>query len=110
MLALLMASLVISPMLAAGPVAASDTERVIVQVRSAADVDALADREARAGATILRRYTRVLDGFAAELPRDWIAALRRHPQVIRVVADPRIVLGTTQTDTAWGSGGSTSGR
>lgn len=102
-LALLIAGLVFSPVPAVGSVSA-DTERVIVQVRSSADVDAVADMEARAGGTILRRYTRVLDGFAAELPRDRIAALRRHPQVIRVVADQRISVGTTQTDTAWGLG------
>ncbi len=104
LLALLMAGLVIAPMVAIGSAAASGTERVIVQVRPSADVDAMADREARAGGTILRRYTRVLDGFAAELAPDRIANLRRHPQVIRVVADQRVTVSTTQTDTAWGLG------
>lgn len=102
-LALLLTGFVSAPTAAVGA-DARDTERVIVQVRSAADVDTVADQEAGAGATILRRYTRVLDGFAAELPRDRIAALQRHPRVTRVVADQRITIGTTQPNSPWGLG------
>lgn len=99
---LLVASVLSGPVLTAG--AEPRVERVIVQLRSAAEADVVADREAGFGGKILHRYTRVLDGFAAELPVDRVAALRADPRVRSVVPDQRIETGSTQTNPPWGLG------
>jgi len=100
---LMVASLVLGPIstAAAEP---GGTERVIVQLRSAEQVDIVADREAQSGGKILHRFTRVLDGFAAELSAGRVAALRADPRVSSVVPDQRIETGSTQLNPQWALG------
>ncbi|KQQ21853.1 hypothetical protein ASF48_00960 [Rathayibacter sp. Leaf299] len=51
---------------------------------------------------ILHRYSRALNGFAAELTGTEVAALRRLPSVVDVTADGETRASAEQSDPAWG--------
>ncbi|MFC8847816.1 MULTISPECIES: S8 family peptidase [unclassified Micromonospora] len=92
-----------APLRPGGPEAAPDRYIVVL-----ADPPAGTDRAARtartaraatvaerAGGTVLNRYTRVLDGYAAHLPPAALATVRADPAVAYVERDSRIHGGVT---------------
>ncbi|GAA2704649.1 S8 family peptidase [Micromonospora olivasterospora] len=84
-----------APLRAGGPETAPDRYLVVLS-----DTPAGADRAARtaraasiaeqAGGTVLTRYARVLDGYAAHLPPAALAAVRADPAVAYVERDSRV--------------------
>jgi hypothetical protein len=90
-----------NPATAAGS-ALEGRQRVIVQLKVRADVAAVAGQQERAGGRIRHRYSRVLDGFAADLPPRLITALQRNPRVAAVTADAPTRASTTQSNPPWG--------
>ncbi|PRY12163.1 fibronectin type III domain-containing protein [Kineococcus rhizosphaerae] len=77
-------------------------ERVIVQLKARADVQSVADQQGRGGGRVRHVYEHVLDGFAAELPAQAVAALRKNPKVESVTPDVQTHGSTTQVDPPWG--------
>ncbi|MER7167643.1 S8 family serine peptidase [Micromonospora sp. NPDC000207] len=94
-----------APLRAGGPEAAADRYIVVLSdtpstttpaVRAARAAKATAVAE-RAGGTVLARYTRVLDGYAARLSPTALVAVRNDPAVAYVERDSRIRGGLTST-------------
>ena len=56
----------------------------------------------RAGINVQHRYTDALNGFAATLPPQAVAALRRNPNVAYIEVDSIITIDATQTPVTWG--------
>jgi len=90
----------VAPSVQAAP--PGETQRVIVQVTSPRDVHALAAEAERLGGSIRHVYSRVLDGFAADLPPQAIEALQRNPLVEAVTPDAPTSATETQSDPPWG--------
>jgi aqualysin 1 len=57
---------------------------------------------ARAGINVQFRYTDALNGFAATLPPQAVAGLRRNPNVAYIEADSVITIDDTQSPATWG--------
>jgi subtilisin family serine protease len=64
---------------------------------SAAKADVRAE-----GANITHTYTSVIDGFAAKLNGQALAALRKNPNVAYIEADKPVQLAATQSPATWG--------
>lgn len=76
---------------------------VVMEERATAQARTDARTQARShGGRVLRDYTTALKGFAARLPDQAVAVLRKNPHVAYVEADQRVSIDTTQPNATWG--------
>lgn len=76
---------------------------VVMEDRATARARTDARTQARShGGRVLHDYTAALKGFAAQLPDQAVAALRKNPHVAWIEADQRVSADATQTNATWG--------
>ncbi|MFK3979516.1 S8 family peptidase [Micromonospora sp. NPDC050397] len=95
-----------APLLAASGPAVSGSYVVVLKGEpgstEAARTASAADRVAALGATVTRRYTSALNGFAARLTPSQVDTLRADPTVAYVAVDQQVRTTYTQTPATWG--------
>jgi subtilisin family serine protease len=84
-------------------VAAQTTSRYIIKFKpGVAGGSARAQAMVGGGGRLKHTFTRVFQGFSAELSESAVKVLRMHPDIELVEADPVLSVGATQASAPWG--------